>query len=44
MNPMVHWETARARSAEARRLGAAADGHRSARLVLLTFRPRKRHR
>ena len=44
MNSLVHWETARARSRELKRLEAATDAHPFARFLALTFRPRKRHR
>jgi hypothetical protein len=44
MNSLVHWETARARSEELRRLEAATDAHPFARFVALIFRPTKRYR
>ena len=44
MSSLVHWETARARSDEMRRIDAAADAHPFARFVLLTFRPKRSNR
>jgi hypothetical protein len=44
MNSMLHWQAAKARSAELRRLEAATDAHPFARFVWLTFRPKQTHR